>query len=303
LPNEPKNLDPVHKDYYETLPPITGEFEFGRYAEGSVPEVLLHQATRALVDYLISFSVDNRPSGSATLVVVDGQPGFLTAAHVIDDLIRSKSARVAVICAEHPHQLLLDKAHLVIRKYGPTEGDFPGPDLGFIYLNEPKSLSVLRAKKSFYPLRGDSDLVFSRIQPRGSALCFIAGAPEEMCSEEGVRRTASHVLGTKHFLGRAQVSDEFVIEGLDYLKLGTLAGEHGFPVNYGGVSGGGIWHIPLCVNPDVGLSSLTFSKPELIGVAFYQSELSGRSRTILGHGPKELYTLIVKQLGGATASR
>jgi hypothetical protein len=71
---------PVHRDYYGTLPPITDDFEFGSYAEGSVPEALLHQATRALVDYLVSFGVDDRSSGSATLVTADGRPGLLTAA-------------------------------------------------------------------------------------------------------------------------------------------------------------------------------------------------------------------------------
>ena len=295
MPSEPPNPDSVPRDYYETLPPITGEFEFGRYAEGSVPEALLEQATRALADYLVSFSVGDLSSGSATLVVVDGQPGFLTAAHVIDHLMVSEDPYVAVICAEHPHQLLLNKAHLMFRKHGPTEGEFPGPDLGFVELNEPNALNVLRGKKSFYPLGARRDLVFPRIHPRGAALCFIGGAPDEMSREEGVRGTASHLLGTKHFLGRAQVSDEFVVEGFDYLRLGTLAGEHGFPLHFGGVSGGGIWHIPLCVDPDVGLSSLTFSKPELVGVAFYQSELTGRSRTILGHGPKQLYYLLTNQ--------
>jgi hypothetical protein len=297
LPNEPQNPHPVHKDYYGTLPPISGEFEFGRYAEGSVPEALLHQATRALVDYLVSFGVDDLPSGSATLVVVDDKPGFLTAAHVVDDLMRSRSVRVAIICAEYPHQLLLSKENLLVCRYGPTEGEFPGPDLAFIHLQDLECLGVLKARKSFYPLLSNPDLIFPRIQPRGAALCFIAGAPEEMSTELGVRKTPSHILGTKHFLGRAQVSDEFITDGFDYLKLGILAGQDGFPANFGGVSGGGIWHIPLCVNPDVGLNSITFTKPELVGVAFYQSALSGRSRTILGHGPKQLYSLIAQQLG------
>lgn len=289
-----ENPDPVHRDYYGTLPPITGDFEFDRYAEGSVPEALLHQATRALVDYLVSFGVDDRSSGSATLVTADGRPGLLTAAHVIDDLMKAADEHVAVVCAEHPHQLLLNKRHLIIRRYGPSEGDFPGPDLAFINLHESKCLEALKAKKSFYPLPSSQDLVFDRIQPRGSALCFIAGAPEEMSREEGVRRTGSHILTKKHFLGRGQVCEEFVTDGFDYLKLGTLVGQYGFPANYEGVSGGGIWHIPLCVDPDVGLSSITFSRPELVGVAFYQSGLLGQSRTILGHGAKRLYSLIVE---------
>jgi len=274
--------------------PSEGEgIEFGKYAEGFIPESFFRQATQELSNYFVSFSVEDRPSGSATLVNIDGQCGFLTAAHVVDDWFGSVSKCIAVVCAPHLHQLLLEKQHVDVTRYGPSKDPFSGPDLAFIRLHDIKCLGALKAKKSFYPLSiSYQPEIFEKIQPRACAICFIAGAPAEMAKEEGVRRTKSHILGSTHFFGRAQVSDEFSSDGFDYLKFDMIAGHSGFPGDYRGVSGGGVWHVPFAMDPDVGASSLEIQRPELIGVAFCQSDLVNNSRTIFVHHIKSVYSAV-----------
>jgi hypothetical protein len=116
-----------------------------------------------------------------------------------------------------------------------------------------------------------------------------------MCCSEGVRNTASHTLQSTHFFGRAQVSEEFCSNGFDYLKFDMIAGHSGFPRDYRGVSGGGIWHVPFGIDPNAGINSLIIERPELVGVAFSQSDLVNDSRTIFAHGYKSLYNAISKR--------
>jgi hypothetical protein len=273
--------------------PSDEHLEFGRYNEGFIPEPFFEQATRELSNYFVSFSVDDRPSGSATLVNVDGHYGVLTAAHVVDDWFGSASKCIAVVCAPHLHQLLLPKQHIEVTRYGPSKDPFSGPDLAFVRLRDIKCLGALKARKSFYPLSiSYRPEIFEKIQPRACTICFVAGAPAEMAKGEGVPRTKSHILESTHFFGRAQVIEEFSWNSFDYLKLVMLAGHSGFPRDYGGVSGGGVWHVPFAIDPEVGTSSLRIERPELIGVAFCQSDLVNDSRSIFAHGIKSVYSVI-----------
>jgi hypothetical protein len=82
--------------------------------------------------------------------------------------------------------------------------------------------------------------------------------------------------------------EEKRVGAFHYLRCAMFAGAHGFPKDYGGVSGGSIWHIPLCMDPEKGDTSLHYLKPELLGVAFYQMELRDDSRVILAHSHQSL---------------
>jgi hypothetical protein len=269
--------------------------EFGRYPDGTVTKELFEEATLAISDYLISFSANDRSSGSASLVRINGKEGFLTAAHVVDDILATKRPKIPIICAMHLHQLLLDKAHVNIVRHGPPKKrGFPGPDLAFVEICDPVVLGQLKKKKSFYPINASFVPLFEQINPKPAALCFVGGAPDEKSKTSGVRGTSSHVLTKTHFVGRTQFVKAISKKGFEYLKFSAFAGKHGFPSNYEGVSGGGLWHIPLEIDPDVGASSLRVLKPELIGVVFYQYSLNADSRQLLAHSYRSFWSAIVR---------
>jgi hypothetical protein len=81
-------------------------------------------------------------------------------------------------------------------------------------------------------------------------------------------------------------------EGFDYLRLEVDAGSFGHPVNYQGVSGGGIWLLTLTIDPDVGEGSLRFESI-FCGVAFHQSEVKDNKRIITAHGPASVHEILI----------
>ena len=244
--------------------------EYSHYSEGSVPVALLDRAARAISDYSISLSIDNGSWGSGTLVCFEQYYGILTAAHVVSALERRKDKMIAIVCADHLHRLLLSREHIDIVRLDTLGEESQGPDLAFIAILDQDCVGTLKAKKSFYPIKRTSALTFEEYMPIESRLCFIFGAPAELATETGERGTPEHVLNSIHFAARAQLIGEFSNAGYNFLEFGLYAGEHGFQSKYGGISGGGVWHIPLTMNPDVGLESVDFESPELVGVVFYQ---------------------------------
>ncbi len=267
--------------------------EIHYHPEGTVPDSLLDQATIDLEKYAVLFAVEGRSSGSGSLVSLEGKCGILTAAHVIDDLMRTHGESIELVITMAYHRLSLEKATLEIRKHR-CERDGDGPDLAFIGINDPNALSALKAKKSFYRLPPPKPLVFDQLEDRRTALCLIAGGPAEMDSETGKRMTPEHVLMRRLFFGRAQVVNEWQAGDCDFFEVLMFSGQYGFPSDYGGVSGGGIWHIPLTMDPDKGRASLQYLYPELIGVAFYQSPAIDGARTIRAHGHRALVGLLRK---------
>jgi hypothetical protein len=273
----------------------TDQTGYGHYPEGTIPKALFDKATSEIANYLVSFAVEDQPSGSATLVTIDGRYGFLTAAHVVEHLYRSRSESVAVICCDRLHRLLIDKNHLLATRIGPTEGSV-GADLAFLEILDTRALGTIRAMKSFYPFSNPTAPEWDRLEPKNATVCFIAGAPAEQSSETGTRMTESHILVTTFFFGRAQLSRAYEKDGLDYLVFGSVAGEEGFPEDFGGVSGGGIWHVPFAMNPEKGVSTLKPLRSELIGIAFYQDDLIDKTRQITGHGYKSAYRELHRRL-------
>jgi hypothetical protein len=255
--------------------------EFGHYPEGTVPQWLFEKATREISDYSVSLSIDNAPAGSGTLVSFGRKFGILTAAHVLRHLERGRDSHFAIVYALRiTHRLLLDKRYIGSVRLDSASDESQGPDLALVIINDPACISTLKARKSFYSLSGRGPTYFSQL-PRQSALCFVFGAPAEFSTEQGEPGTPEHILLSTHFAGRAQVTGEFSNGGYDCLEFGVRAGDHGFPSSYGGVSGGGVWHIPVTLDPDRGLASISYKHVELIGVAFYQSpdESGGRILT------------------------
>lgn len=260
------------------------------YPSERFPVRIFDEATVEIANYMVSFVVKGRQSGSATLTTLDGVPGFLTAAHVIDDLLAADGKTVEVICIASFHRFSLLKEFFTVWKCGPTGGAFPGPDLAFVQINDQNCIGTLKAKKSFLPITSKMAPIFAEVLEKPSAVCCLAGFPSEFSNEEGIRQTASHKLIAKLFFGRTQVMKEHTVGSFRYLTCEMFAGVHGFPASYGGASGGSIWHIPLCIDPDKGDFSLHHLKPELLGVAFFQEELKDQSRAIHAHSHESLWS-------------
>lgn len=267
--------------------------EFHDYPEGFVTEEIVNAATREIANYTVMFASNGQPLGSGTLVLVDEAPGILTAAHVTDILIHQDDApTIDLVIADTLHRLRLDKKYAAVKRYRGAGDEAKGPDIAFLRIGDLRVIGTLKARKSFRRLSLKMSAYFDAIEPPAKALCFFAGAPAELASESGQRGTSSHVLVLKLLLGRTQVVQKWTDDGFDYIGCASIAGDHGFPSSFGGLSGAGIWHIQLTMDPHVGKPSLDYLNPELIGVAFYETELQNGSRIIRAHSTRGLCSLL-----------
>jgi hypothetical protein len=267
--------------------------KFGQYPSAQFPKRLFDEATQGIANYMVSFAVSGRQSGSATLATFEGAAGFLTAAHVADNLIDADGETVEIIYTNVFHRLSVRKQFLTTTRLRPTPETIPSPDLAFIRINDLPSIGTLKAKKSFIPVTADMAPIFDAVPDKPTAVCCLAGMPAEMTKQEGIPRTRGHRFQATLFFGRTQVMEELCADSVYYNRCEMFAGSNGFPADYRGVSGGSVWHIPFFLDPDKGDGSIGYCNPELIGVAFYQFEPAGNSGVILTHSHKSIYSLLM----------
>jgi hypothetical protein len=79
-------------------------------------------------------------------------------------------------------------------------------------------------------------------------------------------------------------------ESFDYIKLKVPSGVEGYPKNYEGVSGGGIWLVPFTAEDTTNRDSLRTEIPILAG------EIDGQTKMITGHGFGSIYSRLRETL-------
>lgn len=66
------------------------------------------------------------------------------------------------------------------------------------------------------------------------------------------------------------------------------------PESFGGVSGGGLWVVPLAEGDE---GALEAGRPMLYGIAFYQTSKEGTLRKIRCHGPSGIFGRVREEMG------
>jgi hypothetical protein len=85
------------------------------------------------------------------------------------------------------------------------------------------------------------------------------------------------------------IEDEF-----DYLELNvSYENRDDLPITFGGLSGGGIWRVVLNRLND---GKISYSDPLLIGVAFYETSIVNKKRSIIGHGWRSIYEIVPSKI-------
>ena len=254
-------------------------------AHGQIPEKLLAVAFRELHNYTVSFIQDREQRGSGILVEIDGVRGILTAGHVAGPLFKNIGCPIGIAISDKSHRFEIQQEALEKITIPPEGKDINGfdiPDISFIKFLAPTDIATINAKKSFYPFRKPTNVDLNSPSAL-TALYAAGGSPLTRGTKTGTPNTESILLCAQHFFTAAQFNAVERIGDFDYLSLGLVANVDRYPTSYNGVSGGGMWHIPLHMNPDKGLESINYLAPELIGVIYCQSELLSQSRVIRGH--------------------
>jgi hypothetical protein len=265
--------------------------EFGFHPEVVVPPALKEAATLEMSHFMVSLIINQRLIGSGTLVCVDDVYAILSAHHVVELLDQPEVTHLGINIAAHPHSFFVPAKrlqHIIIGSCTAGENEELGPDLSLIRLLDPDSIATIKSKKSFYRIDKPGRDRFWLELPIAHMPWYLVGAPAERSSKQGEFGTPSHILTAVHFHGEATFKSRVSREDFDFVTLQLIAGEHSYPADYRGVSGGGVWVLPLTMDPDKGASTLSYDPPILAGVAFYQTELRSDERQIICHGPESI---------------
>lgn len=270
---------------------------------GFDPQSLLRlweAATREIADYTALIVLEDGRTGSGTFVTANGIDGILTAHHVATKLIKPNSVFHLVITS-YAHKLPVSSTlfeHVVIGDSNDNPRPHLGPDLSFLRILDVRLLSTIKGRKSFLRLDGKNFSFFRRHLKRRMKW-FVAGAPYEFAEP-----TESHGVPPEQltklssFVGDAIYRSITDRNGFDDIKVNVPSGEYNFPARYGGVSGGGIWMVPLSIGHDEDLKTIRYEAPFLAGVVFFESPMRNKERVITGHGPNSIYAPSVQLVRG-----
>jgi hypothetical protein len=172
-----------------------------------------------------------------------------------------------------------------------------GPDLAVILLPEVR-IGTLKAKKDFFDIdhKADSKLKESL---KDDGIFVVAGAPA--CKTELKDKPPPQqgdVLWLSGFLAQADLKGRYSQGGYDYaeLRAGYLARNEGVET-FRGMSGGGLWRMPLLSQNRQGLArNIIFGPIVLAGVAFSQKPDINQEMNFCCHAGSSIYVNTRQQL-------
>jgi hypothetical protein len=219
--------------------------------------------------------------GSGTLAEINGRHAILTAHHVIEAL--PNSGEIGLILAPQPaHKFTLNVETLNKVKLARGWSESEGPDLGLILLPMER-LGQIKALQSFYNLSKRREKMLSDPPEITRGVWLLCGYPDEWAKDQEAEGGFAQVTGFKALCYGGGVDNECIREGFDYLDFHVDSGQL---QSFGGVSGGGLWHVLLKKSLE---GKLEVSDSIFSGVAFYESPLVDGSRSIRCHGRQSIY--------------
>jgi len=256
-----------------------------------IPSELLEEVREKIWLYTVSvFAVKGaRPAyrGTATCVAGSGNAYLLTAAHVWRAL---GGDRFALSLQDDqllfPVQKSLVEPRVVDRRESPEWG----PDLAL--LKVPNIVAAdIRHHKAFYNLDRRRPNPGESVRT-DAGLWAVIGAPEEQSTfgeTEAVLRISAFV---------SRIVSSWQRDGFDYLDLSFYHKDRPeLPRSYGGLSGSGLWQLPITKSAASGAISWS-GEARLEGLAFYQKFTSADEGVIRCHGRTSIYELAFGAVGG-----
>ncbi len=266
---------------------------------------LKDQIAKEASHYTVPIIINDIPIGSGTLVQVDGFYGVLTAEHVVrhpkrPELHLTNSERggpqLFIPPAEFPGGKAIESSVLRVFPTDRKEDDY-GPDLAFVALPLSPLLSELKARRSFYPLTNAID---DKVAAALDDIGYVSfnGYPASHRIKKPAAFGYSECIELRGFAFITGPDKHEVRGDWDYFELGITREEAAeFNETFGGVSGGGVWRIPVHRKKGEPEGSEFLGRPTLAGVAFVEENHWPKGRFFVRtHGPKSIYQTFLPAL-------
>ena len=260
-----------------------------------LPGTLMHKIVERLGQHTVGFLRFQTRSGppellgSGVLVSAGNIRAILTAQHVIEALPVTERLGLLLERTNQPQNI--DRDGVALLKIGRGRNDL-GPDLGAVILARPIAGSI-GSVKSFYNLDKRRDQILHRPPDLRIGAWVAQGLIEEKTTVTPLpdRRGASVMFNGDGLFGGPDNVEE--IDGYDYLDypVSPLARQMtpSLPRNWGGMSGSGLWQIPLRENGgNLEVEDIEYDVPLLSGILFRQRKVDGEM-WITCHGRKSVY--------------
>lgn len=263
-----------------------------------VPRSVDYEISKTLIDYSVAVCRvrgDNTntfaPLGSGTFVVRDGMYGILTAHHCLhacnpEVRIGAQGKDTLLLLVTRGRIVILDPEDTTERPLAIPESEEFGPDLTFVEIPSGPKLGLLKAIVSFWNL--DEKRRCLAVDLSFNSVCIVtAGFPEVDYQTSIGESTIHHHVKHMVFIGVLGDGDVSEQGKWDYIKSSCkYRASEKLPQTFRGVSGGGIWAVSLQVTKHDQWNVKAYS---LVGVAFYETEMSDTDRYLRGHFIKTIY--------------
>jgi hypothetical protein len=265
-----------------------------------LPEAVIEAAAKDIANYSIGFLHVNDPPhsskdvmllGSGTLVSIGTTHAILTADHVLSVLPRS--GRLGLILSPTLQQHTIDTHGIAYINIARGTRDADGPDLGAVILSHSIASSI-GAKKVFYKLDAHRENIFSLPPDIHDGFWFVNGFVDEKTIEEKDKDGYGLVKGFYNLSGAGGPENVTVVGDHDYYDFPVSYSVRAVaPKSYGGMSGGGLWQVPLIRSAQ---GKIEHKRPLLSGVVFYQQPTTEAYCGVKCHGRQSVYNVAYSAL-------
>lgn len=272
-----------------------------------LPDVL-KKGTQLVSDYSAPMFLDDRLAGSGTLIKCGSIYAILTAHHVVHnpldsarkfDFKASSSQALILAIEDFAHRLEIHMRYLNCVDVGVPVDGYSGPDLAVIVIPDScPQLHEIQARKRFF------DISTHRAARLTESLSddgcwFVVGNPLALEEKRSGSHGFSHVVNSRGFAAYTYVKKREATNVFDFLHLGVERSKlEGFTEDFRGMSGGGVWRIPLVMRRfDAGFT-IQLGDEVLAGVAFYQTAMRDDGCEIRCHAGKSIYNKVYEKLMG-----
>jgi hypothetical protein len=269
---------------------------------GDIPKSVHNSIGSRISNYsvnIISLRIENnlpveKLIGSGTLIQAGEKKGILTAQHVVDSTSFLRAERIGFSLKDRPHKFHIDKGSLDIIRFGNEQREIKEPDIAYLGLLSPE-IGWIDSIKSFWNLGSNIDDALAIDTSSDLGMWVIYGCPDEYTEIVDINSTFEKTISFMAISGASGiVKTRFDKGGLDYIDVSlTYDNEERLPSTFGGVSGGGLWHVVLCESKERNI----FSRwPTFCGIAFAESPIVDNERLIHCYGPETIYRYCYEKL-------